>query len=276
MTFDGELQKYNASFLGHSEVSMAEATLAYTIFANAGRRPKEIFVIDTIRDRDGTKIFESENVDASVNVLDPYAAYQVHSALTDVMTEGTGVKARAEYGLGDFPVAGKTGTSYGSEDNWFIGYTDKVTLAVWAGFDKSREEIYPNAYSNDTVLPTWVEMMNLANESFPAEPIPAPVTAHPIEVCKISGNRATEFCYHTDEVDGTQSRVHETYIEFLNPKYSINRRCAVHSVGGKVNLAYNQPISSGRSGENQRLAREADLLAQCPGGFHAIAHRVGR
>src|SRR5437879_2755024 len=34
-------------------------------------------------------------------------------------------------------VAGKTGTTDGENDAWFVGFTNDVTVAVWVGYDNA-------------------------------------------------------------------------------------------------------------------------------------------
>ena len=52
-----------------------------------------------------------------------------------VVSGGTGAAAR----LDDRPVAGKTGTSEGARDLWFIGSIPQLTTAVWFGYDNNNE-----------------------------------------------------------------------------------------------------------------------------------------
>ncbi|MEM1295986.1 MAG: transglycosylase domain-containing protein, partial [Verrucomicrobiota bacterium] len=252
MTFKGEIQKYNSTFLGNSEVSMKELTLGYTVFANQGSRPQEAFIIDEIRRPDGTKIFENRSNGSVIDVLDPYSAYQVHSALEEALKSGTGKLAYDEYGLEDFPAAGKTGTAhFDFKDTWFVGYTDQVTCAVWAGFDRARP-IYPGAFSNQVTLPIWTEIMNEANKIFPASKVKAPREASRVEICSISGERATPFCFHHHhDEDGSEEKIRDSYIEYLNPNYKLTRACAVHSAGGRMNLALlNPPTIGGDSNDS--------------------------
>ncbi len=243
MNFRGDIQKYNSTFLGNSEVSMKELALGYTIFANHGKRPRDVFIIQEIRKPDGTKIFEVKSQGPAVDVIDPYSAYQVHSALSDALRYGTGARAYAEYGLEDFPAAGKTGTAhFDFKDTWYVGYTDQVTCAVWAGYDKAKT-IYPNAFSNRITLPIWTEIMNEANKIFPASKIEPPREASRVEICTVSGERATPYCTHKHTIDGEVTRVRDSYIEYLNPNYKLTRTCAVHSAGDRLNLALLNPPS---------------------------------
>jgi len=78
-----------------------------------------------------------------------------------------------------------------------IGYTDQITCAVWAGFDHAKT-IYPGAFSNRTVLPAWVEIMNKANTIFLAAQIAPPIGAQKVKLCRVSGDPATERCFHEE------------------------------------------------------------------------------
>ena len=55
--------------------------------------------------------------------------------LQQVVSGGTGAGAT----LPGRPVAGKTGTSEGGRDLWFIGSIPQLTTGVWLGYDDSRE-----------------------------------------------------------------------------------------------------------------------------------------
>jgi penicillin-binding protein 1A len=63
-------------------------------------------------------------------VLDEGVAEQVHSLLQGVVKLGTGTRAQ----VGDEVIAGKTGTTEGYGDAWFVGWNEKYTIAVWVGY----------------------------------------------------------------------------------------------------------------------------------------------
>ena len=50
--------------------------------------------------------------------------------LSTVVTQGTATRAQ----IPDTFVAGKTGTTENYGDAWFVGWTDKITVAVWVGY----------------------------------------------------------------------------------------------------------------------------------------------
>ena len=58
-------------------------------------------------------------------------ANQLISMMNRVVTEGTGRRAS----LPDRPVAGKTGTTQGARDAWFIGFSADYVTGVWMGYD---------------------------------------------------------------------------------------------------------------------------------------------
>ena len=135
MTFEGDLKKFNATFLGRNPASPEDLCLAYTIFPNNGRRPEKTHIIANIKDSAGNLIYTPNINLKSGAFIDRFTAYQINSILEDTFDTdlgGTGAKAREKYGLGDFPVAGKSGTEYNFTDNWFVGYTSEVTCVVWA------------------------------------------------------------------------------------------------------------------------------------------------
>lgn len=105
--------------LGNGEVTLVELARAYAMLARGG-------VSCTPR------MLASDPVDPGVRVLDADAAYLVRDVLSD-----EALRARA-FGFDNpllvgFPVAVKTGTSTNWRDSWAVGFTDRHTVAVWAG-----------------------------------------------------------------------------------------------------------------------------------------------
>jgi penicillin-binding protein 1A len=88
--------------------------------------------------------------------------------LQQVVKGGTGGGAA----LADRPVAGKTGTSEGGRDLWFIGSIPQLTTGVWLGYDNNRET------GTTSVLATyaWRTFMapitkGMAVKTFPPKPV---------------------------------------------------------------------------------------------------------
>jgi penicillin-binding protein 1A len=95
---------------------------------------------------------------AGDRVLTPGQAYEVTKLLEGVITQGTG--AGYTY-MGCGSEAGKTGTSEGESDAWFVGYTPMYSTAVWVGHPQSREY---TGFGGPTAGPIWRAYMESAQE----------------------------------------------------------------------------------------------------------------
>jgi penicillin-binding protein 1A len=222
------LRPFPATFLGSSEITLAELALGYTIFPNGGWRPSAPHILDRIEEKDGTVVWESPKDRARQTVIKPETAYEVHSCLVEALDSGTGHAAREKYGLHKFPAAGKTGTAYDFTDALFAGYDHSITCAVWAGFDKPQK-IYRGAFGSEIALPIWVDVMNAANERYPAKEIPAPKGIQKAEICLRSGLLATDKCYdQVKSASGETVRKRTTYVELATAAQMPTEPCNVH------------------------------------------------
>jgi penicillin-binding protein 1A len=99
---------------------------------------------------------EETDGDAGDRVLSEGEAYEVTKLLEGVITQGTG--AGYTY-MGCGAEAGKTGTSEGESDAWFVGYTPLYSTAVWVGHPQSREA---TGFGGPTAGPIWRSFMESA------------------------------------------------------------------------------------------------------------------
>jgi len=222
------LRDYANSFLGSSELTLDELTLAYTIFPNGGNRPAENHIIRRILDAEGKVVYEAPR--KMVQSLSPAAAFQVHAGLADVMRGGAGEPAQ-------LPVAGKSGTAYNFTDTYFFGYTNAVTCGVWIGFDKPTK-IYRGAFGKDLALPIWTKIMNVAAKDFPPVPIAKPSDLQEVEICRISGLLATPRCKpeFQEASGGSPGSQPLSYLEYATAAQVPKIRCDIHG-GGVRNYA---------------------------------------
>ncbi len=97
-------------------------------------------------------------------LIRPQTAFVTTTLLQAVIDEtgGTGGRARA---LGR-PSAGKTGSTNGYYDGWFVGYTPDIVTGVWTGFDQEKS-LGRGEVGGRTALPIWVEYMKMAHEGLP-------------------------------------------------------------------------------------------------------------
>ncbi len=138
--------------LGSAETTLLNLTNAYCSFVNGGKQVKPI-LIDRIQDRRGNTIFKSDqrkchgcenfsfSSDEIPKIKDEYpqiiseqTAYQITSMLEGAVKRGTGRKLKNL----NIPLAGKTGTTNKNMDTWFVGYTSKLVIGVFVGFDEPK------------------------------------------------------------------------------------------------------------------------------------------
>jgi penicillin-binding protein 1A len=143
---------YNLTLaLGSMSVSPLEITSAFSVFANEGIR-MEPMGIKYIIDSDGNII--SHNEPAGRQVIHRHTAFLATSMLEEVVSSGTGWRARAL----KRPVAGKTGTTNEYRDAWFLGYTGELAVGVWVGFDNNRT-LGEEETGSKAAAPIWVSFM---------------------------------------------------------------------------------------------------------------------
>ena len=233
---ESKLRPYPATFLGSSEITLAELARAYTVFPNQGVRPPSPHILDRIEDKQGHVVWQAESADKHPRVLKPEIAYEVTSCLTEALTEGTGKAAYQKYGLKQFPAAGKTGTAYDFTDALFAGYDSALTCVTWAGFDKPQR-IYRGAFGSTVALPVWVDVMNASVAERTPQEFPVPSGLHKVEVCSSSGLRATDKCYESvKSASGAVVRHRTSYYEMATDEQMPADECDVHTDSVRTQL----------------------------------------
>jgi penicillin-binding protein 1A len=137
-------------------VTPLEQADAYATFADGGVHHPATAIGRVVFPNGKTDVPEA---DAASRVISDGIAYEVTDILKGVITEGTGA------GYTDFgcPAAGKTGTTEGESDAWFVGYTPRLSTAVWVGHPLSRAL---TGYGGPTAGPIWRSYMEAAHGSF--------------------------------------------------------------------------------------------------------------
>lgn len=145
--------------LGSADVKLLELANAYRALANNGVWSPVRFSPDIASEFAAKKVFS------------PEAAYVIKDILSDR-------QARAStFGLENtlstrFWTAVKTGTSKDMRDNWTVGFSQKFTVAVWAG-NFSGEAMW-NVSGVQGAAPVWQEVMNYLHRNLPSEAEPPP------------------------------------------------------------------------------------------------------
>ncbi|MEM6638524.1 MAG: penicillin-binding protein 1A [Pseudomonadota bacterium] len=182
-----ELPRDLSLALGSAAVTPLELATAYTVFVNGGFGVTPYF-IDRIEDAEGQSVFSAEPVTAcrecvtleeitapataetcerEAPLLPSRAAARVLSAqnvflmtdmMQDVVTRGTGARART---LGRSDLAGKTGTTNDQRDAWFAGFNQSLVAVNWVGFNQERS-LGRGEAGAATALPGWIDFMGRA------------------------------------------------------------------------------------------------------------------
>ena len=189
-----ELPMVPSLALGTGEVTLLELTAAYTAFANRGitSLPR---LFTRVEDADGVPLhFQQEE---HTRALNEGTAWMMSSMLSDVISGGTASGARA-HGF-RLPAAGKTGTTDDYSDAWFVGYTPRLVTGVWFGFDRPAP-IMSRGFAGTVAVPAWAAFMKAATAGDRAEWYPMPPDLERVEICALSGARATHSCRQTAAV----------------------------------------------------------------------------
>ncbi len=180
------MPRFLSMSLGAGETTVLRQAAAYASFVNGGRRV-EPTLIDSVQDQRGRVIWRSTNRDCPAcsagpeagpprftdnrrQIADPIAAFQITSILQGAVQRGTGGRAGA--GL-NRPVAGKTGTTDDYKDNWFVGFTPDIVVAVWVGYDDPRT-LGQGETGGTNAAPIFREVLAAALAGSPAVPFRAP------------------------------------------------------------------------------------------------------
>ncbi len=176
--------------VGSGVVKLIEMVSAYSIFPNKGIHIPYRFVTKIV-DRYG-RVLEDNSFIEKEEVLSAQTAYIMVSMMQSVVDAGTGRRSR---GMGfDRPAGGKTGTTDNFCDNWFIGYTPKITSGVWVGFQEGKISLGRGQDGAKNGVPVWTEYMIAAHDSLPQIDFEEPDGIVHIDVCLESGEIATDRC----------------------------------------------------------------------------------
>ena len=173
--------------LGVEPIAPLTMAAAYASFASGGTFCTPRPVVGLTRPAaDGTSRTKVAGTGSKCSTaLSPAVASGVNTALKGVLTEGT---AAAVGPLNPWPSAGKTGTTNGPYDSWFVGYTAQRSTAVWVG-DPGRTDgrsttrrrltnisvagrYYGTIFGASIAAPIWKDLMTTAMQDLPAEPLP--------------------------------------------------------------------------------------------------------
>ncbi|RHW17970.1 penicillin-binding protein [Sphingomonas gilva] len=198
----GKYSPFLSMALGAGDTTVMNMTNAFSILVANGRALNPS-LIDVAQDRDGKVIFP-ENWRACQNcnqrewdgkamprprvrmrqAMDPLTAYQMVHILEGVVQRGTATILRD---LGR-PLMGKTGTSSGPTNVWFIGGSADLVAGVYMGFDQPRS-MGGYAQGGTIAAPIFKQFAVKAFEGMDVVPFRAPEGIRMVRIDRRSGRR---------------------------------------------------------------------------------------
>ena len=204
MGINTDIRAVDAIALGTSEVFPIEMVSAYSALSNMGVYSKP-FAITKIEDRYGNII--KEYYPDRKEVLSEETAYLMTSLMQTVMDRGTGGSARWKYKF-NRPAAGKTGTTQGWSDAWFVGFTPQIAAGCWFGVDDFKVPLGPGQDGSRAALPAWARFMKAAHDTLglPVEKFLKPSGIEDSEICSVTKKLPLPACPVETEIfkNGTE------------------------------------------------------------------------
>ncbi|MBC7740575.1 MAG: PBP1A family penicillin-binding protein [Bdellovibrionaceae bacterium] len=240
----GVFSKLNPDFtlvLGSSSLTLYEMTKVFSQFGRMGLRTRPL-IVKKVLDRKGQVLLENLNLDARFTeetqkidedfeakrkaflqnaqesegtdshlffdnpeqLIRPQTAYVITNMLKGVINDPNGTGGQAAQ-LGR-ETAGKTGTTNGYVDAWFLGYTPNIATGVWVGFDKEKT-IGRGEVGGKSALPIWLDYMKEAHTNQPILSFSMPEGVKLVKIDAESGKLAHSASKRVIEqafIDGTE------------------------------------------------------------------------
>lgn len=200
----GDFPNYLSIALGAGETTVLRLVNAYAMLANQGRSVRPT-TIDYVEDRSGKVIYRTDNRCAVMGncnaadwdgkamprppsrtkqLLDPMAAFQMVHIMEGVIQRGTATVLRDL----NRPLFGKTGTTSGPTNVWFVGGTPDIVAGVYLGYDQPRP-MGSYAQGGRIAAPVFKEWAKVALANQPKVPFVAPAGIRWVRVDRASGKR---------------------------------------------------------------------------------------
>ena len=198
----GDYGNYLSFALGAGDTTVLRLTNAYAILANQGRSVRPT-TIDYVEDRTGKVIYRTDNRCAVMGncnaadwdgkamprppnrtkqLIDAMAAFQMVHIMEGVIQRGTATVLRDL----NRPLFGKTGTTNGPTNVWFVGGTPDIVAGVYLGYDQPRS-LGGYAQGGRISAPIWKEWALTALKNQPKVPFVAPPGIRWVRIDRASG-----------------------------------------------------------------------------------------
>jgi penicillin-binding protein 1A len=237
----GKYDRYLSIALGAGETTVQRLVNAYAILANNGRAVTPT-LIDYVQDRNGKVIYRTDNrcqvmqadnggacnaedwdrtamprpPSRSKQLVEAQAAYQMVHIMEGVIERGTAAVLRDL----DRPMFGKTGTTSGPTNVWFVGGTPEVVAGVYLGYDQPRS-LGGYAQGGRIAAPVFKQFAQVAFRDMPKIPFVAPSGIRMVRIDRVTGKKV--FGTFPTTVDPKSSVIWEAFQPETEPRRSFRR-----------------------------------------------------
>ena len=166
MGVESPIEVFKTSVLGTSGMTVMDQATGYSVFAQNGYAGTR-HAINQLLTHSGDVIYDFDRDGPKPRrVLSEKALSAMNSILVQIPERGTARRSA----LPGIRSAGKTGTSQGYRDAWYVGFTGNYLAAVWMGND----DYTPTNEMTGGSLPamTWQRLMAYAHQNVELKPIP--------------------------------------------------------------------------------------------------------
>jgi penicillin-binding protein 1A len=164
--------------IGDYGISPLEHAGGVATFANGGKLSKPYGILDLISSKGDLVYSRDRDEPPAPQVVKREIAEGMNWMMNKVVTEGTGTAAQLDF----TNVAGKTGTSTGPKDVWFVGFTGKYVGVVWLGNDDNRPMV-SGTTGGHFAAPVWHQFMSVVHTDMNIPTIPG-LQPHPVQVAE--------------------------------------------------------------------------------------------
>jgi penicillin-binding protein 1A len=277
----GDYQSYLSFALGAGDTTVLKITNAYSMLVNHGRELKPT-LIDYAQNRKGNVILPAKwkpcdgcrakdwngkpmprFAAAGKQVMDPITAYQVVHMLEGVVERGTATTLRDL----DRPLFGKTGTTTGPTNVWFVGGSPHVVAGVYLGYDQPRN-MGGYAQGGSLAAPIFKQFARQAFVGMPKTPFVAPAGTRLVRIDRKSGKRVYGSWPGSDPKSAV---IWEAFKAETEPKRSIRqaeleargdkpkKKAAVRSTNNAGSSASSQGPSSGTKRDQEFIQEQGGI-----------------
>lgn len=198
----GDYKPFLSLALGAGETTVTRMVNAYSALANNGVQfPSSL--IDYVQDRNGKVIWRNDDrrcmscnmpewdgrpmprlARRGKQAIDAATAYQTVHMLEGVVTRGTAVSLRDL----NLPLFGKTGTTTGPTDVWFVGGSQDYVGGVYLGYDTPRS-LGGYAQGGRIAAPIFKQVVLATKDRWSHQPFVAPAGIRMVRIDRVTGKQ---------------------------------------------------------------------------------------